>query len=214
MIKIASWNIRHGLGMDNVVDIRRVGKTLKELNADIYTIQEIDNGSARSGYEDQAAILSEILECAYHFTPISNVPEGKYGIATFSSLKMRDQTDLFLCKNKENNTAQLSRFYVKQSVFDVVNLHAPWKHNVTYWKNFIDNFNLDHCILSGDFNLSSSSKLIHQFKEKYNWKNESSTFIDGNVYDYTFVPYKVLSQEVIYTNQSDHYILVTTFDLW
>jgi len=214
MIKIVSWNIRHGLGMDGVVDIRRVGETLKKLEADIYTIQEIDRGAARSGYEDQAAILSEILGCAHHFTHISSVPEGEYGIATFSPLRMSDHTDMFLCRNKENNTAQLSRFHIRQSVFDVVNLHAPWKHNTTYWKNLLEGFNLDQCILSGDFNLLPPSKLIHQFKEKYNWKNESATFIDGNTYDYTFVPYKVLSQEVIHTDQSDHFILVTTFDLW
>ena len=84
MIKIVNWNIRHGRGLDNIVDIRRIGEKLKSLNADIYTLQEIDRGAERSGYEDQAEILSEILGCEFHFTHISRVPEGTYGLATFS----------------------------------------------------------------------------------------------------------------------------------
>lgn len=214
MIKIVNWNIRHGLGMDGTVDIRRIGEELKTFDADIYTIQEIDRGAERSGYEDQAEILAEILGCEFHFTHISRVPEGTYGLATFSKLKMVNKDGMFLSRNVENNSAQLTRFHLKQSVFDVVNLHAPWKNNTTYWKTFLGEYNLDECILTGDFNLSPLSTIIKNFRSKYNWKNEQLTTANGKLIDHTFVPFKVLSQEVHKTNLSDHHILVTTFDLW
>jgi len=214
MIKIVNWNIRHGRGLDNIVDIRRIGEKLKSLNADIYTIQEIDRGAERSGYEDQAEILSEILGCEFHFTHISRVPEGTYGLATFSKLKMSNKDGMLLSRNFENNSAQLTRFTIRQSVFDVVNLHAPWKNSTTYWKNFLGEYNLDECILTGDFNLTPSSTIIKNFRGKYNWKNEQFTTDNGKLIDHTFVPFKILSQEVHKTNLSDHHILVTTFDLW
>ena len=39
MIKIISWNVRHGLGQDGIVDIKRIGEKLKSLNADIIALQ-------------------------------------------------------------------------------------------------------------------------------------------------------------------------------
>ena len=214
MVKIVNWNIRHGKGLDNLVDIQRIGKKLKTFKADIYTIQEVDRGALRSGYEDQVEVLASILDCNYHFTNISKVTEGTYGLATFSKIKMVNKDNMLLSKNLQNNSAQITRFHIKQSIFDVVNLHAPWKNTKTYWKNFLGEYNLDECVLTGDFNLLPLSSIIQNFRSKYEWANNKLTTTNGKLIDYTFVPFKILSQEVHETTLSDHHILVTTFDLW
>lgn len=215
MIKIISWNVRHGLGQDEVVDIRRIGETLKSLNADIIALQEIDVNAKRSNRINQPEVLAEILGYDYHFTPFTETGSGEYGLLTLSRLPMEKKRDLNIAELKCNNAAQLITFAQRQARFDLVNLHAPWQYNKKYWKNFHKDFDFTECILCGDFNLLSEESSIQELKEKYQSINETYTHI-GGIYDYTFLPkqYRMLSQTVIESDLSDHNMLVTTFDLW
>jgi endonuclease/exonuclease/phosphatase family metal-dependent hydrolase len=216
MIKIISWNVRHGLGQDEIVDIQRIGETLKSLNADIIALQEIDVDAKRSKRINQPEVLAEILGYDYHFTPFTKTGSGEYGLLTLSRLPMTRKTDLNIADLKCNNAAQLITFSQRQAKFDFVNLHAPWQYNKKYWKNFHKDYDFSECILCGDFNLLKENPAIIELKEKYQSLNESSTFCQGGTYDYTFLPktYRLLSQNVIESTFSDHDMLVTTFDLW
>jgi len=216
MIKIISWNVRHGLGQDEVIDIRRIGEILKSLNADIIALQEIDVNAKRSNRINQPEVLAEILGYDYHFTPFTETGSGEYGLLTLSRLPMTRKTDLNIADLKCNNAAQLITFSQRQAKFDFVNLHAPWQYNKKYWKNFHKDYDFSECILCGDFNLLGENPAIIELKEKYQSLNETSTFCEGGVYDYTFLPktYRLLSQNVIESTFSDHDMLVTTFDLW
>jgi len=216
MIKIISWNVRHGLGQDEVIDIRRIGEILKSLNADIIALQEIDVNAKRSNRINQPEVLAEILGYDYHFTPFTETGSGEYGLLTLSRLPMTRKTDLNIADLKCNNAAQLITFSQRQAKFDFVNLHAPWQYNKKYWKNFHKDYDFSECILCGDFNLLEENPAIIELKEKYQSLNETSTFCEGGVYDYTFLPktYRLLSQNVIESTFSDHDMLVTTFDLW
>ncbi|CAG7652700.1 hypothetical protein PAECIP111802_05306 [Paenibacillus allorhizosphaerae] len=61
-IKLMSYNIRHGRGMDDQVDLSRVADVIKRSGADIVGIQEADeHWSERSDYEDQTAWLASEL---------------------------------------------------------------------------------------------------------------------------------------------------------
>lgn len=217
MIKIVSWNVRHGLGQDGIVDIKRIGEKLKSLNADIIALQEIDVNSKRSNRVNQPKVLSEILGYDYHFTPFTATGTSDYGLLTLSRLPMEKKRDLNIADLKCNNAAQLITFTQRQARFDLVNLHAPWQYNKKYWKNFYKDFDFTECILCGDFNLLDENPAIIELKEKYQSINESSTYCQGGIYDYTFLPkkpYRMLSQIVIDSDLSDHSMLVTTFDLW
>ena len=123
MIKIVSWNVRHGLGQDGIVDIKRIGEKLKSLNADIIALQEIDVNSKRSKRVNQPKVLSEILGYDYHFTPFTETGSGEYGLLTLSRLPMARKTDLNIADLKCNNAAQLITFSQRQAKFDFVNLH-------------------------------------------------------------------------------------------
>lgn len=225
MIKIISWNVRHGLGQDGIVDIKRIGETLKSLNADIIALQEIDVNAKRSNGVNQPKVLAEILGYDYHFTsfapfavtPFTSASDSGYGLLTLSKLPMVKKQDLIIADLKCNNTAQLITFAQRQARFDFVNLHAPFHHNKKYWKNFYKDYDFTACILCGDFNLLAEDPAILNLKQKYQSLNEASTFCRGDVWDYTFLPktpYRMLSQTVIDSDLSDHNILVTTFDLW
>ena len=47
-MKILTYNIRHGRGMDDKVDIERIASVLAVSEADLICLQEIDQGLPRS----------------------------------------------------------------------------------------------------------------------------------------------------------------------
>jgi len=217
MIKIACWNIRYSLGNDGLKNIQRIGETLKKINADIYVIQEVDINTERGGNTNQFEELQRILGVKGFFTKFFNVSGGEQGLAVFSNLKMLTKESFRIAEIKGNSWVQYVKFQYNNSIFDVVNLHAPWQHTKAYWKNFNTKFNFKDCILCGDFNLELHDERLNHIKENYDYLNKSKpTLYKGKIIDHIFVPknLKLLSQEVIESNYSDHYILITNVDLW
>ncbi|CAG7621488.1 hypothetical protein PAESOLCIP111_02344 [Paenibacillus solanacearum] len=92
-LKIMSYNIRHGRGMDDRVDLQRIAEVIRQTNADIVGLQEVDeHWGPRSGYENQTMRLAERLGMEYvfggsiHLDPIpeSGGKRRKHGVAVLS----------------------------------------------------------------------------------------------------------------------------------
>lgn len=60
-IRVVTFNVRHGLGLDGRQDLERTARVLRELAPDIAGLQEVDEGAERSGGIDQAAWLAGAL---------------------------------------------------------------------------------------------------------------------------------------------------------
>ncbi len=85
-LRVAAYNIKHGQGMDGVVDLERVADVLRALDADVITLQEIDHGVERTGGVDQAARLGELLGMEAVFGDFMPYQGGEYGMAVLSRL--------------------------------------------------------------------------------------------------------------------------------
>lgn len=66
-IRIALYNVRHGRGMDDQVDIRRVADVLRAYDVDLVAFNELDYGWPRSNKVDQPRVLSELLGLPYFY---------------------------------------------------------------------------------------------------------------------------------------------------
>ena len=63
-MKITSYNIQFGRGLDGVVDLVRISKALQ--GSDIVCLQEVDQWWRRSGFTDQAAEIAGLLPTYYY----------------------------------------------------------------------------------------------------------------------------------------------------
>lgn len=87
--RIATFNIRHGLGRDGRVDLARTARTIAALQVDAIGLQEVDVAyGPRSGHEDQASRLAELLGwevafgAALDLPPLQpSDPRRRYGVA-------------------------------------------------------------------------------------------------------------------------------------
>jgi endonuclease/exonuclease/phosphatase family metal-dependent hydrolase len=60
-LRVAAYNIRHGRGMDGEVDLERIADVLRELDADVIALQEVDDRTERTGRVDQVGVLAALL---------------------------------------------------------------------------------------------------------------------------------------------------------
>ena len=80
-VRVATFNIHHGEGLDGVLDLRRTAAAIAETGAAIVALQELDRGMKRSGGIDQPAELGRILGLEVAFFPtLERVGGGQYGI--------------------------------------------------------------------------------------------------------------------------------------
>lgn len=95
-LRVATYNIHAGSGMDNVFDLDRQAAELRALDADVIGLQEVDvHWGTRSEWRDVAGELAERLDMQVSFAPIySLAPETpgasrrEFGVAVLSKYRI------------------------------------------------------------------------------------------------------------------------------
>ncbi|MER7725073.1 endonuclease/exonuclease/phosphatase family protein [Streptomyces sp. NPDC096323] len=91
-LRVVTYNIHAGAGMDNVFDLDRQVAELRSLDADVIGLQEVDvHWGDRSQGRDLAAELAERLDMQVSFAPIYSLdpvtpgaPRREFGVAVLS----------------------------------------------------------------------------------------------------------------------------------
>lgn len=85
-LRIMSYNIHVGVGMDKKLDLRRVVEVIRRERPDLVGIQEIDRGVERTHRLDEIAELARLTGMDYAFAPNLAYQGGWYGVAALSRL--------------------------------------------------------------------------------------------------------------------------------
>jgi len=189
IVKVMSFNIAHGLGMDGTVDLERTAEVIEDSCASIIALQEVDRYfSDRSSFVDQVEWLSERLGmyAAYganmNFAPEdSERPNRQYGNMILSKYPIKYVENHLLTQvycpfgNNEQRGILEAVIEVDGSYLSVFNTHLALKDDelavsideilaITGKSRFPR-------IIAGDFNASSSNvhmqKLNRQFKDAF-----------------------------------------------
>ena len=126
-LRVVSYNIKHGLGMDGVLDLDRVADVLRRLRPDVVLLQEVDEKTKRSGGLDQAAYLGKTLGMTPSFAPFMDYDGGRYGLATLSRFPVRKAEVVVLPPGKrEPRSALIVTVDVHGLTVRVANAHFDW----------------------------------------------------------------------------------------
>ncbi|TXR96340.1 metal-dependent hydrolase [Streptomyces sp. col6] len=95
-LRVATYNIHAGAGMDNVFDLDRQVAALRSLDADVIGLQEVDvHWGDRSQWRDLAGELGRRLRMHVSFAPIYSLdpveeggPRREFGVAVLSRYKI------------------------------------------------------------------------------------------------------------------------------
>ena len=86
-LKLLSYNICHGCGLDMVVDISRAASVINSLQPDFVALQEIDLNVPRSNSIDEMAELSRLTGMHPFFGKAIDLDGGAYGVGILSRLQ-------------------------------------------------------------------------------------------------------------------------------
>lgn len=108
-LRVATWNIKHGRGMDGRLDLERTAAVLATLDADIIALQEVDEIVRRSDRVDQASWLAERLGMHASFGAFMDHQGGRYGLAILSRFPIEHAETWRLTDGNEPRVAQAIR---------------------------------------------------------------------------------------------------------
>jgi len=87
---VLSYNIHHGAGMDQRLDLARIAEVIKSVSPDIVSLQEVDRATARSEGVDQAAELARLTGMTFRFGASMPFAGGEYGNAVLTRHAITD----------------------------------------------------------------------------------------------------------------------------
>ena len=79
-----SYNIHHGRGTDDKVDLGRIAKLINDWSPDLVALQEVDNATSRSNFMNQTDTLASKTKMFSIFGKNIAVFGGEYGNAVLS----------------------------------------------------------------------------------------------------------------------------------
>ena len=89
-IRVLTYNIQIGKGMDGKLDLPRTAKVIARLHPDLAAFQEIDRLSQRVGGIDEPAELARLTGMHYAFGKALPVSGGEYGELLLSRYPLKD----------------------------------------------------------------------------------------------------------------------------
>ncbi|HSI66089.1 MAG TPA: endonuclease/exonuclease/phosphatase family protein [Planococcus sp. (in: firmicutes)] len=204
-IKIMSFNIAHGSGMDGVLDLEKTAQVIEASGAEIVGLQELDRFfSERSAYIDQVEFLSKRLGMYAAFgasidqeADESERPRKQYGNAVFSKYPIKYQETHMLTQvidpfgNNEQRSVLETIIDVNGTYISVYNTHLALKDEEL--KVSLDELlsiagkNQFPTIITGDFNAPPTHIYMLKMEQDYN----DVFYHQGRNDDYTYpAPYE------------------------
>lgn len=125
-LRLATFNIKNGLGTDGVVDNDRLAAVCAGLGADVLALQEVDSGATRSGRANQAAVIAKACGLSHLFAPAFELRAGGlYGNALLGRGRI-DETEVLelpVAPERQARVAALARVEFEDVALSVAATH-------------------------------------------------------------------------------------------
>ena len=187
VIRVLSYNIKHGEGVNGKVDISRAARVIKSVNPDIVALQEVDSGTKRTDRVDQPTVLGELTGMKVMFGDNIDFEGGRYGNAVLSRLPiMRTQNH------------RLPSFYngEQRGLFEIEVKPRGSKSSFLFFATHLDYRPADHervasaslinelvasrgdvaALLVGDLNSEPGSRPMQQLLQRWRRTNAETMF--------------------------------------
>lgn len=139
-LRVATFNIHHGVGLDGLLDLERVARVIEQENVEVIGLQEVDrHWGDRSDFVDQARWLADRLGMDVAFganldrDPLTpGAPRRQFGTAILSHYKIRQWENTLLPRPEGGEQRGLleATIKVRGVTVRVYNTHLQHNSNV------------------------------------------------------------------------------------
>ena len=222
MVRIMTFNIRHGLGMDGMVDLEGIAGEIRKSGADIVALQEVDRFWPRSGMQDQAGKLAQELGMYSCFAASLDWGVRQYGNAILSRFPIACSRVEFLNSPKERRSLLAADVRIGDYRLTVLNTHlglTPQEQSEQLSAIARKLEEVDGpAVLTGDFNMEADHPLLALLPSSYakiHMRVKAPTLFNGKEIDHIFtnIPVEGLFARTQPTDASDHHPVIVDLPL-
>lgn len=130
-LRLVTWNIHKGIGTDRKYQLERTLAVLRDLDADVCCLQEVDHGVRRSNFENQRKRLRRELGYPHAALGLNvKVEKGAYGNLTLSRFPILDSRNVDLTvPPKKRRSGLVTRLAVTpEQSWVIANVHLGLMH--------------------------------------------------------------------------------------
>jgi len=177
LLRVATYNIHKGRGLDRRVQIARIAGVLREIGADIIALQEVLSVEGRMPEDHQARFIAHELGLHYRMGETRRLNGGAYGNVTLSRFPFVHvhNYDITLPGREERGCLRTDLGILPDRVLHVFNLHlgTSYRERIYQGRKLFDSRILETLssgprVILGDFNewfSGLASRLLkHHFK--------------------------------------------------
>jgi endonuclease/exonuclease/phosphatase family metal-dependent hydrolase len=84
VVRVLTYNIHHGEGMDGEFDLARLARVIESTQADLVALQEVDQGTQRASGVNQLTELGRLTRLHSAFGKAMDFQGGEYGVGVLS----------------------------------------------------------------------------------------------------------------------------------
>ena len=170
-IRVLTYNIHHGEGLDGETDLARIADVIRNTNADLVALQEVDRGVRRTDGVDQPARLGELTGMAAVFEKNADIQGGDYGNAVLSRYPIERYVNHKLPRMGENEQRGLLEVHVRVNGREVVFFATHVDHqeddserlaSVDALRGCVAQFKGKPVIVAGDMNARPDGRVIER----------------------------------------------------
>ena len=166
-LRVMSYNVKNGGGLDGIKDIKRCGKLVRDAQSDVVAVQELDSMTTRYEGQDMLKNLAELTGMYPTFAPSIDYQGGKYGIGMLTKEKPLSYRRVALPCRSEPRSLQIVELKDYYYCCTHLSLHAEDRE--TSIGIIIDELSkLDKPVMiAGDFNAEPEEESMKMMAEEF-----------------------------------------------
>lgn len=175
-LRVMTYNIHHGEGLDGKVDLLRIAQLIQREGADIVALQEVDKGVTRTALRDLPAELAALTGMTGVFSNNFPFQGGEYGNAVltrFPVVRVTNTLYPMLRAGEQRGLLQLV-LDVRGRELVFMNTHIDYRSDdAERWLNVgeiekrMQQYAGRPIILCGDFNTTPESRVCRRLSERF-----------------------------------------------
>ncbi len=172
-IRVLAYNTHHGEGLDEVLDLERIGGVIEDAGPDVVALQEIDVGVERTGRIDQAHRYGELTRMTPLFGDFMDYQGGQYGMALLSRLPIVEWWNQRLPPGEEPRSSVAALVRMEGSGRDLVvvgvHLYRTEEERLAQARRLMEVLDGEEApvLLVGDFNSMRGSPVMNLLGEAW-----------------------------------------------